>query len=34
MKVAVKVGETSHEGEQYVDWMTGVRLFTPSVAVG
>lgn len=34
VKVAVKVGETSHEGEQYVDWMTGVRRFTPPVEVG
>lgn len=34
IRVAVKVGETSQEGAEYVDWMTGVRRFTPAVQVG
>lgn len=34
VKAAVKVGEISHEGEEYIDWMTGPRRFTPAVAMG
>ncbi|GGD19348.1 hypothetical protein [Nocardioides daphniae] len=34
VRAAVKVGETSHEGEEYIDWMTGPRRYTPAVARG
>lgn len=34
VRVAVKVGETSHEGETWVDWLSGPRRWTPAVGVG
>lgn len=32
VRVAVRAGETSHEGREYVDWLIGRRQFTPWVA--
>lgn len=34
VRVAVRVGEVGHEGQQYVDWLRGPRKYTAWVAQG